>query len=374
MLSARAASRALMMLTTALAVAVAAPLSAFAATGTGANFGPSVVLQELHGTRTVPGSRMVIHWMPDHYRELEAMEIDPSLEHTVIDIQGTTFLVGSGVPSRVTDTITSRNYPTVSPDAYLSFNSNLLDYAWPLVTGMRAGTTTLTPVKLGGISYLRGVTKVTANECAGLKSGQRTVWLNAATLVPAHVVERRRGETTLDMRFTARGRRTGDWSPLKIVGRTAKYYYGDVRSTPAIAASKVSFPVGLPAALPSGFAFQYAGYAKSGETLGPEGSMPRSAGLVFAQWRRGLETIDFTIRGAKGTLAADWDDLSPFGTECGFERVLPVQIGAVTGHYSSGEYGPAHLWWRTGTTLYTVSGAYSRDQLAAIANSVTPLS
>jgi len=132
--------------------------------------------------------------------------------------------------------------------------------------------------------------------------------------------------------------------------------------------------VSMPTALPAGFRFDFSGTAARGQMVGPEASFERSTGLFAARWSRGIEPLELTIRKARGTLTRDWDQSSPFGVECGASDDSSVMVGTRPGNYSVGEFGSANLWWRTGTTLYTLSGPFSSAQLINIATSLQPVS
>jgi hypothetical protein len=95
--------------------------------------------------------------------------------------------------------------------------------------------------------------------------------------------------------------------------------------------------------------------------------------VLFARWTLGLEGIDFTSRPARSTLIRDWDESDPFGGECATAATSTIAVGTATAHYAQGEYGNPRLWWRDGTTLYTLSGPFGAEQLATIARSLTPM-
>ena len=352
----------------------AAPTAASAATGVGPDFGPDTVLSQLHGTISQRGMATTLHWaLPGRYRTQQFIDLDPTDEHTVIDVNRGTTLLGSGFPSALRSVMVNRNTGGVRPDGYDSLDGDLMSVAWPLIARVRSGGTALTPVTSGGRQYLRGVSSLAANECAGLRKGVRTVLLDARTLVPARVIERRAGVVERDLRFTARRARPTDFAPLHIIGARQVHDDGFVRRSPQAAAALLPFPVSLPTGLPAGFTLVQAGSAKRGGMIGPEASFPRSSGLFFAQWRRGLEPIDFTIRSGHGLLVQDWDESDPFAGECSAAKLEATQVGSVTGHYSVGEDGSPRLWWRAGSTLYTLSGPFSAAQLAAMAESLAPI-
>lgn len=365
-------ARRLTFLTLALAtvLAVGLPASTRAATGTGPTFMPSSVLTHLHVVRRETGVSTTVHWRisDGRVREQQVIDLDPVDEHVVID-QHRHFLLGNGFPRRVTDVTVTKNVATVAPDGYDLLDADVMNYAWPTIARVRAGAAKLT---FGGRGLLKASYRLGANECAGLKAGTRTIFLDAATLVPVRVTDRRGGVVDRDLRFARRGGRASDFAKLTVAGRRQLMVdEGFTRRTAAAAAAKLDVPISVPSALPDGFKLAYSGSASAGRAIGPEASFPRSKGVFFAKWRRGLESIDFTIRGATSTLARDWDESDPFGAEC--ETTLSTStetVGTSTAHYAVGEDRAPRLWWRSGTTLYTLSGPFAADQLVAIAASL----
>ncbi|MCW2971840.1 MAG: hypothetical protein JWN72_113 [Thermoleophilia bacterium] len=358
----------------AAAIALGAPSSGLGATGTGATFGPSVVTTELHGVRTTVGTRTVLHWTAaGRTREVTTYDIDPVDDHSVTDVNGSTSVFGGGFVTRLQEPIITRHAADVEPDSGTMLDYDLMGYAWPLIAGVRGGTRTLTTVRSGGRTYLKGTLKLASNECAALGSGSRTVLLHPTTLVPMRVTDMRGAELDMDLRFAPRARRAGDFAPLKVVGTRDVSDAGFIRASLKVADARVAFAAKVPTALPTGFTLDHAGYARAGRHLGPEGYFPRGGNLFYAQWRHGLEAVDYTTRAARGTLAAEWDRSDPFGTECGAASTTEIEVGTATGHYAVGEQGNPRLWWRTGGQLFTVSGPFSAAQLRTIAESVRPL-
>lgn len=137
------------------------------------------------------------------------------------------------------------------------------------------------------------------------------------------------------------------------------------RTSPAAAAGPLPDTPKLPAVLPPGFALAVSGWASRSGITGPEGSIPPSAWLFAASYRRGQERIDVTERVA----SADWPN-DPFGAECQPLRTEAVSVGGVAATYGIGAATVPHLFWRDGPIRYTVSGPFPTDDLVTIAASL----
>jgi hypothetical protein len=120
--------------------------------------------------------------------------------------------------------------------------------------------------------------------------------------------------------------------------------------------------------LPPGFSRVLVGWAPRSSVTGPEGSVPAKRELFAAVYRRGFERIDVTQRlaGVRG-----WTG-DPFGGECLFEYTEQVTVRGAPATYGIGAEIVAHVFWREGNVLYTVSGPCPRRDLVAIANSLAP--
>jgi hypothetical protein len=354
----------------ALVLSIALTSASHAATGTGATFAPSVVPQSLHVVRRDLGVTTTLHWAAasGHVRELQRIDLDPTDEHVVLD-QWKSLLIGDGFPASLTHVNLNRNTSVVAPDGADLLDTDLMDVVWPFVGRVRGGETKV--FTFGGVGLLKATEHLGANECAGLKSGSRTLFVNAKTLVPVRVIDKRGGKVERDTRFTPRAATTTDFARLRIQGTQMVNDEGYVRRFPGAAAKLLDFPVSMPTSVPAGFKLDHTGSNVRGATVGPEASFPTSKGLFFARWRHGLERIDLTIRGARSTLASDWDTNDPFGGECEttFSNTK-VTVGTHAGHYTIGEERSPRLWWRVGSTLYTLSGPMSAQQLVAIAESL----
>lgn len=346
----------------ALVLAVALPSTSNAATGAGESYGPSTVLTALHVVRRDVGITTTVHWAgaSGHVRETQLIDLDPTDERVVLD-QWKSLLIGDGYPAALTHVNLNRNTALVAPDGSDLLDTDVMDVVWPFLARVRAGDASV--FAFGGKGLLKATEHLGANECAGLRSGTRTVFVNAATFVPVRVIDKRGGKVERDTKFAVRAATKSDFAPLKITGKKMVSDEGYVRRTPSAAAKLLPFQVAMPTSLPAGFKLDHTGSSKRGATVGPEASFPTSNGLFFARWHRGLERIDLTIRGARSTLASDWDDSDPFGGECETTFLnKTIAIGNRTGHYTIGEERRPRMWWRDGTTLYTLTGAMSAEQ------------
>jgi hypothetical protein len=366
---------AILSLFAAVATSIALAPAAAAATGTGADFAPDVRPRELHVTRTERGMVTVIHWRsPRRYRMLQWVDLDPVDDRTLLDVRGSVMTLGSGIRTALRHVVITANEAQVTPDGWSHLDGDLMMYAWPLIARERSGEHVLTSTTVNGRVLLRGRTTLAANECAGLRAGVRVVDLDPRTLVPLRIVERRGTRIEFSSTITYRRAREDDFAALEIVGR--RVFRNDEFTNQRLsqALQTATWPISIPTSLPAGVALVTLGTAPHGFYLGPEGSFPSSNGVFFARWQLGFEGIDFTSRPARSTLTRDWDESDPFGGECAAASTRTIAVGSVTAHYAVGELGVARLWWRDGTTLYTLSGPFSAEQLAAIASSLAPAS
>ncbi|MCW2926729.1 MAG: hypothetical protein JWM86_697 [Thermoleophilia bacterium] len=356
----------------ALAVFVlATPTAANAATGAGPSFGPSLRLAELHARISETDRTTTVHWLAsERLRILEATTFIGEIDRTFFERNGSTELRGSGMPSMLRSVEVIRQSSLAEPDGGDELDQVLLHYGWPLVTRVRSGGAPLTPVTVGGRAMLRGTIRLAANECAALTGGFRTVWFDARTLVPLRVIDRRGGKVTFSLTAQLLRRTARDFAPIHVSGRRSYSTRGFVRRTPAAAAALVSYPVLMPSSVPSGFRLAHTGTGTLGGMLGPEGSFPQSTGVFFAHYVRGLEQLDLSIRPARSTLAADWDQSDPFGGECAAATTTAVTVQGHAARYATGERGNARLWWRDGSTLFTLSGPLAPAQLVAVGDSL----
>ncbi|MDX6503562.1 MAG: hypothetical protein QOE29_687, partial [Gaiellaceae bacterium] len=224
---------------------------------------------------------------------------------------------------------------------------------------------------------LRGSAALTAsyalhvNECAGLKSGTGRVWLDAGTLMPLRLDERRAGAALrrFDLTYSA----VNAALPASALAAPAlgaqprRVVHGFVRSSVREAAAKLGYTPLVPHLLPPGYALASAGWARRSQRTGPEGSNPAYPGFFGAVYQRGFEHIDLTERlGTKGSWPSD-----PFGVECGFMQTTRVTVNGGPGWLGISPDTPPHLYWRKGKLLFTLSGPFPQADLLAIAGSLS---
>ena len=140
------------------------------------------------------------------------------------------------------------------------------------------------------------------------------------------------------------------------------------RNAPGHAAGPLPYVPRLPSALPPGFKLAVSGWAPRSGITGAEGSIPPSAWLFSASYRRGQERIDVTQRVA----STDWP-VSPFSGECQPLTEEPVSIAGVAATFGIGATTLPHVYWREGPLRYTVSGPFPKEDLVAIAASLRKL-
>lgn len=211
-----------------------------------------------------------------------------------------------------------------------------------------------------------------ASKCAGFGSGTIDLRLRRTDLLPLRVLERHGTIVARDLTLTYRSvnkplpASTFEASKLTRPYREDK---GFVRSSPAAGATHLSYLPLLPRSLPAGFTLAVSGWAKRSAATGAEGSIPPARELFAAVYQRGSEHIDLTQRLAPvGGWAAD-----PFGIECVRQFTEVATIGSARGVYAASPYTTPHLYWRSGRLLYTLSGPFPKNQLLAIARSLTPI-
>lgn len=264
-----------------------------------------------------------------------------------------------------------RNTFAARPDG---FSSSVLlgSPAEFLLARARAGRPALRAVRHRGRAALRGVSYVRANDCAGLRAGTLTVWLDPRTLLPLEVREVR-GRRRFGARYTYSRLR----APLpptvfaapRLRPRHERTNEGFRRTAPARASGPLSYLPLLPAALPPDYRLAVSGWAPRGARTGPEGSIAPHRELFAAVFRRGFERIDVTQRLAR---AGGWPG-DPFGAECVFVSRERTRVGTAVAWYGAGPETTPHLYWRSGRLLHTVSGPYPKATLVAIAESLRPL-
>ena len=236
----------------------------------------------------------------------------------------------------------------------------------------RGGKLKLVETTLRGRATYRAAVPLRANECAGLRAGRATIWLDRETLLPLRLVEERAGQPAwiwsyryhdLNVRLPA-----STFSPPELGKNPLRADDGFVRTAPAHAAGPLSYTPSLPTVLSPGFELAVSGWARKSGITGPEGSNRPSRDLFAAVYRRGWEVIEVTQRLAAPVWTSD-----PFGAECGFEHVERTRVGPATATYGAAPEIVPHIYWRQGRLLFTVSGPFPMADLVAIASSLRPI-
>jgi hypothetical protein len=265
-----------------------------------------------------------------------------------------------------------RNTYAARPDGY-SNSLVLTPGSEFLLAKARAGRPSLKPVRLDNRAALRGDSHVRANECAGLGPGTLSVWLDRRTLLPLQVQDVRGGRR-FGTRYTlsrVRARLPNSvFAPPRVERGAQRVDQGFRRTSPAAASGPLSYVPLMPTALPRGYELAVSGWARRGSRLGPEGSIAPHRDLFAAVFRRGFERIEITQRLASGS--GGWP-VSPFGAECVFHFTERARVGGAAATYGAGPQTVPHLYWRSGRLLHTISGAYPKATLVAIAESLRPL-
>jgi hypothetical protein len=286
--------------------------------------------------------------------------------------------VANGGTERVAGTPTGdgavfRNQFAAQPDAFpRSGFDRYQSLVSHVVSQSRGGTLTLAPTSLAGNAALRVDVPALANDCAGVPSRTVRIWLSARTLLPLRVVERQTSNGAIiasanyGYRLINSPLPTGTFAPPPVGARPFRANDHFARTTPLTAAGPLPYTPRVPTVLPSGFTLATSGWAPRSAITGPEGSIGRFPWLFAATYRRGQERIDVTQRVSR----TDWPD-DPFGIECATFATEQVTVNGVTATFATGEATVPHLYWRDGPLLYTVSGPYPKDDLVAIAASLT---
>ncbi len=364
-----------------VATAIAAPLAQAAVVPTGLDFRPSVELDQ--GSAVVSYRQdslprdMLVQWRgTNRVRSIDPWHVGAGMTVNIADFNSGTTTYGTGRVGALADGLTVRNAFSVAPDGTGDLQILLLDESWPLITRQRSGEHVFKRVtRSDGRTVLRASMPIAAVDCAGIRKGVRTVELDPATFMPLQSTNVRGGKLYRRIAIRRMSRASGAMPPFTFAGRHSSRSDGFVARTPvAIAAMGVRYIVMMPAALPDGFSLVRTGFAKKGGVFGPEGSLNGSANVFAAQWRRGLETLDFTTRTGASVLQSSWDDSEPFGYECGTSSKSDATVSGHPAHFSLGEYGGGRLWWRDGATMYTLTAPLPKDELERVAESLAPVS
>jgi hypothetical protein len=265
--------------------------------------------------------------------------------------------------------VTRRSFPA-RPDGF-SEQARLPDASYVLARS-RSGKPTFTTVEIDGQPALRARYRVRRNECAGLRGGRVTFWIDAETLLPLRYEEQRPGfRRSTKIAYTA----VTEPVSAKLMKRPKVRRRRDVvdqgfrRTSPVAAAAQLSYTPLLPTRVPDGFSLAVAGWAPQSGFTGAEASNPRYPDLFAAVFRRGFEHIDVTQRLGGGE---DWPG-DPFGVECGFVQTSAVRVNNKPATAATGPENVPHLYWRDGRLLLTISGSFPKSELVAIAESLAPV-
>jgi hypothetical protein len=209
--------------------------------------------------------------------------------------------------------------------------------------------------------------------CVGMRSGVRIVDIDPVTFMPLRVVTMRGGKLAERITTTRFRRATGALPAIRFRGRHNARSLGFVAATPQqIASLGAPYRVAMPLSLPDGFGLVTTGSALDGPTfgLGPDGDVSGGRGVFAAQWQRGLETIDLTMRTGTDTSLRAWNAAEPFGYSCFKPRRAATMVSGHPASYALYPYGGARLWWRDGLTMYTLTAPLPRAELVRIAESL----
>ncbi len=264
-------------------------------------------------------------------------------------------------------------YPA-RPDGFQRTADLYTELVASLLARARAGQATLVPATIGSTRALRATVALPPNACAALGPRRATVWLVADTLMPLQIVERTAAGKTVQVtrysyRMVNRTFPAGTFTPPATAG-PGRYVASDGfrRVAPAVAAERLPYTPRVPTTLPDGYRLVVSGWAPRSAATGAEASIPPSAWLFTAEYRRGQERITVSQRAG----ATDWPD-DPFGHECGAVTTTDVSVGSAPAKYASGPEVIPHLFWREGKVRFTVSGPLPREALVQVAASLRPV-
>jgi hypothetical protein len=126
--------------------------------------------------------------------------------------------------------------------------------------------------------------------------------------------------------------------------------------------------------VPGGFVLTEVAVAEVGQASGKEGMNPPAPGVVSALYRRGFDRLVVSTRTVGGDPSL-WSD--PLASGEGFidtPESLTLTTGAFSGSVAElliDARTVPHLWAMNETQVVTVSGDLTRDELIAVAESLT---
>lgn len=145
-------------------------------------------------------------------------------------------------------------------------------------------------------------------------------------------------------------------------------------ANPHEAAAITRYDAAVPAVLPEGFELAHVGVASEAGPTGAEAANPPSVDVISLSYRRGFEQIVVTTRRAEDPEGFGWND--PFGTEGVLldadEQVLSAgRFAGVSVELATTPPTLPHLWGEGPELVFTVSGSLDRDELVAVAESLS---
>lgn len=312
-----------------------------------------------------------VSWQAPERFASRALRADPILGQTLVVERDGTRIEGAvpGSPRTSFQGTVERRLYAARPDGYSLIQERFEELVEFVVGQARAGKLRLKSARAGGRAALQATVRLYPNDCAALRGGSATVWLDRATLLPLRLAVRRtnlRADTRAVIRSLNRPVPGSAFASPRLGARPNRLDYGFTRTSPAAAAQRLSYRPLLPRSLPAGFRLSVSGWAPRSGITGAEGSNPRYAQLFGAVYRRGFERIDVTQRlaGQRGWLN------DPFGAECQFQFEERANVNGVRARFGTGPATTPHLYWRSGRLLFTVSGPFSKGELLAVAKSL----
>ncbi len=143
---------------------------------------------------------------------------------------------------------------------------------------------------------------------------------------------------------------------------------------PLAAAAAAGYPAAVPGFVPEGFELAEAAVAERAQPTGAEGGNPPSTDVISLSYRRGFEQLVVTTRRAVDPEGFGWSD--PFGAEGVLLDAEERELGAgrfagVTVEVATTPPTLPHLWGESPEVVFTVSGSLDRDELVAVAESLS---
>lgn len=326
---------------------------------------PTTVAQSFVATVRTPFVRGTLSW-----RSPELAALVPTTPGIGIAVENGGLRSDGQVDE--SDGVVTRNRFPAEPDGFGIADE--LPEAGYVLGRVRGGKARLVADTVGGKPALRTSFRLAGNECAALRPGTATMWLDAETLLPVRYLEvrgakKQRREWRMTYTSVNQEIPLATFDQPRLGRDPFRSNFGFVRETPQAAATKLSYTPLLPADVPDGFSLEVSGWAPRSAITGPEGSNPEYPQLFAAVYRRGWERVDVTQRLGKGE---DWPT-DPFGGECSFELVEKASVNGKPALYGTRPGVQPHLWWRDGKLLLTVSGPFPKGVLVRIAESLAPV-